>query len=90
MKRAIIIVVDSLGVGYMKDVPETRPQDIGSNTFKHLLDNAEKIDIPNFEKLGINKILKHPRLSNKDNMGSYGILNLEHYGADSFVGQSAP
>lgn len=86
MKRAIVVVVDSLGVGYMEDVPKTRPQDTGANTFKHLLDNAEKIEIPNFEMLGINKILKHPRLDNMDNMGSYGILNLEHYGADSFVG----
>ena len=36
MKRAIVIVVDSLGVGCMEDVPETRPQDMGANTFKHL------------------------------------------------------
>ena len=86
MKRAIVIVVDSLGVGCMEDVPETRPQDMGANTFKHLLDNAGKIEIPSFEKLGINEILKHPRLSNVDNIGSYGILNLEHHGADSFVG----
>ena len=86
MKRAIVIVVDSLGIGYMEDVIKIRPQDMGANTFKHLLDKVEEIEIPNFEKLGINKILKHPRLSNRDNIGSYGILNLEHYGADSFVG----
>lgn len=86
MKRAIVVVVDSLGVGHMEDVYETRPQDVGANTFIHLLDKAKKINIPNFERLGINKILKHERLNQVDNLGSYGILNLEHYGADSYVG----
>lgn len=86
MKRAIVVVVDSLGVGYMEDVYEYRPRDIGSNTFSHILDKAKKIEIPNFERLGINKVLKHERLRNIDNMASYGILNLEHYGADSYVG----
>ena len=37
-KRAILIVVDSLGIGYMEDVKKTRPQDIGANTFFHLQD----------------------------------------------------
>ncbi|GMG95444.1 phosphopentomutase [Tepidimicrobium xylanilyticum] len=86
MKRAIVVVVDSLGVGHMEDVYETRPQDVGANTFIHLLDKAKKINIPNFERLGINKILKHKRLNPVDNLGSYGVLNLEHYGADSYVG----
>lgn len=86
MKRAIVVVVDSLGVGYMDDVPKIRPQDMGANTFKHILDNVERIKIPYFERLGINKILQHPRLNKINNMGSFGVLNLEHYGADSFVG----
>ncbi len=59
---------------------------MGANTFKHILDNVERIKIPYFERLGINKILQHPRLNKINNMGSFGVLNLEHYGADSFVG----
>lgn len=86
MKRAILVVVDSLGIGYMNDVHKYRPQDIGANTFGHILDKAKSIEIPNFQKLGINNIINHNRLSNIDNIGSYGILNLEHYGADSYVG----
>lgn len=86
MKRAILVVVDSLGVGYMEDVHETRPQDVGANTFVHLLDKANKVNISNFERLGINKILNHNSLKKVDNLASYGILNLEHYGADSYVG----
>lgn len=86
MKRAILLVVDSLGVGYMEDVRESRPQDLGANTFKHLLDRADRVEIPNFERLGINKLLNHPRLARMDNMASYGVLNLAHFGADSYVG----
>lgn len=86
VKRVIILVVDSLGVGFMEDARETRPQDVGANTFMHILDKASTIDIPNFEKLGINKILKHPRLKAMDNLASYGILNLAHFGADSYAG----
>lgn len=85
-KRAIILILDSLGVGYMDDVKETRPQDIGANTFKHILDNAKNIEIPNLEKLGINKIVKHNRLKKTKNTASYGKLNLKHYGADSYAG----
>lgn len=86
MKRAILLVVDSLGVGYMEDVKESRPQDLGANTFKHLLDRAGQVEIPNLERLGINKLLNHPRLAKMDNMASYGVLNLAHFGADSYVG----
>jgi phosphopentomutase len=85
-KRAILIVVDSLGIGYMEDVKKTRPQDIGANTFFHLLDESKNLSIPNLERLGINKLLNHPRLQNTDNLASYGIVELEHYGADSYSG----
>lgn len=70
----------------MEDVLETRPQDKGANTFSHILDTAEKIEIPNLERLGINKILNHKRLKDIDNEASYGKLNLKHYGADSYAG----
>lgn len=86
MKRVIVIVVDSLGIGHMEDAHDYRPQDVGANTFKHILDKAENIQIKNFERLGINKILNHERLKDIDNIGSYGVLNLEHFGADSYVG----
>lgn len=85
-KRVILLVVDSLGIGHMSDVIKVRPQDFGANTFVHLLDNAEDIKILNFQRLGINKLLSHKRLSNTENLASYGIMELEHYGADSYAG----
>lgn len=84
-KRAILLILDSLGVGYMKDVKDVRPRDVSANTFYHILDQAEKIDIPNLEKLGINQVVRHQRLKTGD-MASFGSLNLQHYGADSYAG----
>ncbi|MCG8640169.1 MAG: phosphopentomutase, partial [Desulfobacterales bacterium] len=60
--------------------------DKGANTFYHILNKADKIDIPNLEKLGINQILNHSRLRRGCSLASYGVLNLEHYGADSYAG----
>ncbi len=86
MKRVILVVVDSLGVGAMDDAAASRPQDAGANTFKHVLDQASRIDLPNFERLGINRILHHPRLAAEGGLGAVGVLNLAHSGADSYVG----
>ncbi len=85
-KRAIVLIIDSLGVGHMEDVVNIRPQDRGANTFYHILDKAENISIPNLSRLGINKIVKHPRLNGGTGIASYGVLNLQHYGADSYAG----
>ncbi|GGE55379.1 phosphopentomutase [Pullulanibacillus camelliae] len=87
-KRAIVLILDSLGVGYMEDAKESRPEDIGANTFYHILDQAEAINIPQLEHLGINQLLHHPRLSGREALASYGTLNLQHEGADSFAGHN--
>jgi phosphopentomutase len=86
MKRVILVIIDSLGVGAMDDVAEVRSQDMGANTFKHILDQAERLEIPNLERLGINQILMHPRLSGDKQLGAVGVLNLAHAGADSYMG----
>ncbi|MFD1394586.1 phosphopentomutase [Kroppenstedtia eburnea] len=85
-KRAILLILDSLGVGAMDDVPKVRPRDVGADTFRHILDQAEQIEIPNLEKLGINQLLHHPRLRNQPPLASWGTLNLQHEGADSYAG----
>ena len=85
-RRAIVLILDSLGVGYMEDVLQVRPQDEGANTFRHILDRARKIHIPNLEWLGIGSILKHPSLAVNSAAASYGTLKLEHDGADSYAG----
>lgn len=86
MKRVILLVIDSLGVGYMDDVKKNRPQDTGANTFYHILDKATGFNIPTLEALGINSILNHPKLENIKPLASYGTMNLLHQGADSYAG----
>lgn len=86
-KRVILLILDSLGIGFMEDVMQVRPQDEGANTFYHILDQARKIEIPNLEKLGIGRLVGHPRLKGHHHgIASYGILNLQHEGADSYAG----
>ena len=87
-KRAIVLILDSLGVGVMDDIKPDRLQDEGANTFKHILDQASVIHIPQLEWLGINHILHHPRLAppSQQPQASYGTLKLQHTGADSYAG----
>ena len=37
MARFVVLVIDSFGVGAMKDVTLVRPQDAGANTCGHIL-----------------------------------------------------
>src|SRR5215207_518151 len=65
--RAIILVLDALGIGAMEDVPRTRPRDSGANTLLHLLEWAEhnldkSLSLPNLARLGLGKVLEHPAL----------------------------
>ena len=36
MARFVVLVIDSFGVGAMKDVTQVRPQDAGANTCGHI------------------------------------------------------
>jgi phosphopentomutase len=87
MKRVILLVIDSLGVGAMSDVDTVRPQDKGANTLKHVAEAKEDFNIPNLEALGIGYLvdsrkIKRPRYL----LGSYGKSNLAHFGADTYQG----
>ncbi len=52
--RVILIVLDSLGVGYSKDAGEFG--DTGANTLGHIIENNPNLRIPNLKKLGIGKL----------------------------------
>lgn len=53
-KRIFVIVLDSLGIGYMEDAEKYN--DKGSNTLIHIADTVGKLNIPNLNKLGINDL----------------------------------
>ena len=50
-KRIFTIVLDSLGIGQMKDSPEYG--DVGVNTLGHIAERVKELHIPNLETLGI-------------------------------------
>ena len=50
-KRVFIIVLDSLGIGPMKDSPDYG--DVGVNTLGHIAEHANEFCIPNLRKLGL-------------------------------------
>ncbi|AGB19324.1 phosphopentomutase [Thermoanaerobacterium thermosaccharolyticum] len=85
--RAIILVIDSLGVGEMIDVPIVRPQDRGANTLKHVSEINENYRLPNLEAMGIGYLVDSKTLCKVANpIASYGCSNLAHEGADTFQG----
>lgn len=86
-RRFIVIVLDSFGVGYMDDVPEVRPEDIGANTCRHILEKFPKLQLDNLEKLGImNALGEEVGAMKKSSFCTYGKAKLMHYGGDTFFG----
>ena len=52
MKRGIVIVLDSLGIGAMKDA-EAYGDKLSYNTFLSALSQGKLSDIPNLSRLGL-------------------------------------
>lgn len=87
MNRFVVIVLDSFGVGYMKDVVEVRPQDVGANTCKHILEKFPDLRLPNLERLGLmNALGEEIGVMKKSIAAVYGKASLMHEGADTFLG----
>lgn len=87
MGKFVVVILDSFGVGAMKDVPKVRRADIGSNTALHILKNKKNLEIPNLLSLGLmNAIGKEIGSYHFSNTANWGISNLQHQGADSFLG----
>lgn len=86
MKRAIIIVIDSMGVGAMpdcreyKDIPEC-------NTFKNVAAFCKGLNLPNLQKLGLGNIMESDGVcSVKNPIGQYGIMSEKSKGKDTTTG----
>lgn len=87
MKRVILLVIDSLGVGEMEDVMKVRPQDKGANTLKHVAEAVKDFNIPSLEALGVGYLVDSEKIKRPANpLGSYGKSKLAHFGADTYQG----
>lgn len=87
MARFVVLVIDSFGVGAMKDVARVRPQDAGANTCGHILAQMPQLQLPTLEKLGlINALGYEPGVMKPSASAVWGVAELQHEGGDTFMG----
>lgn len=86
MKRAVIIVIDSMGIGAMpdcrdfNDVPEC-------NTLKHVCEFNNGLKVPNLEKMGLGNIQNFKGISPMGNpIAQYGTMKENAKGKDTTTG----
>lgn len=84
-RRIFTIVLDSLGIGEMKDSAEYG--DVGVNTLGHIAESVENFRIPNLQKLGIANLCHLANVESVDNpIGRYTRLNERSHGKDTMTG----
>ena len=86
MKRAIVIVIDSMGIGAMDDcgdfgdVPEC-------NTLKHVCEFNNGLNVPFLSKMGLGNIQDFMGIAKTDNpIASYGTMIEKSKGKDTTTG----
>ncbi|MEO0092050.1 MAG: phosphopentomutase [candidate division WOR-3 bacterium] len=84
-KRAIILLLDGVGVGELHDAHLYNDQ--GSNTLKNLSEKIPNFCLPNFEKLGLGNIIDIKGVKRNDSaLASYGKMAECSPGKDSTSG----
>ena len=87
MGRFVVIVLDGFGVGAMADAIKVRPEDVGANTCKHIMEKRPDLYLPNLEKLGLmNALGEEIGLMKFSKHANFGKGELMHFGADTFYG----
>jgi len=85
MKRAIIIVLDSVGMGELPDA--AKYGDEGSNTLGNIAKNLPDFSLPNLESLGLGNIDGMTGYEpSKNPLGSYGRMAEKSAGKDTTTG----
>jgi len=79
--RIIILIMDSVGCGYQKDYKKF--QNKKSNTLKSIYNSNKNFNLPNLEKLGLNKILFNSSLRGR---AVAGKMQEKTLGNDTFAG----
>jgi phosphopentomutase len=84
MKRVLLLVLDSVGVGELPDAHLYG--DEGSNTLGHIIEAVPGIKLPNLSRLGLGKILPLKALESQDILGAYGKMAELSTGKDTTTG----
>lgn len=81
-KRAIVIVLDSLGIGALPDAAAFG--DEGSNTLRHILERMPDLRIPNLRALGLGRLMGAQDAVRED--AGYGRMRERSRGKDTTTG----
>src|SRR4051794_4662193 len=83
--RAVLLVIDGLGVGAMPDGEEA---DRGSHTLRAVQEQAGPLRLPNLLALGLGDVagVEGLRPCGARSGGGRGRLELRHPGADTYMG----
>ncbi len=85
-KRAIMIVIDSMGCGAIEDAEEYG-DDLSCNTIVNLANATGGLCVPNLEKLGLGNIVDIKGVRRVDSpLADYGILKMKSNGKDTTTG----
>lgn len=86
MKRAIIMVIDSMGIGAMPDCEKFGDKP-SCNTLKNLCEYNNGINVPNLEKMGLGNIQDFKGINSVDTpIAQYGTLQEKSMGKDTTTG----
>lgn len=84
-KRVIIIVLDSVGVGYMDDAAEFG--DTGANTLANTAEAVGGLNLPNLQKLGLGNIIDIKGVPSVPSpLGKFGKMREASKGKDTMTG----
>lgn len=84
-KRIFTIVIDSMGIGAMKDANEYG--DSGADTLGHISETVEEFNIPNLQKLGLANLHPLKQVEKVEHsIGYYMAMNEASHGKDTMVG----
>ena len=85
MKRVVLIVLDSVGVGEMPDAKMYG--DKGSHTLDHTFEACKGLNIPNLKKLGLGNIEGVKALGKEESViGAFGKSSEKSIGKDTVTG----
>lgn len=84
-KRIFLVVIDSLGIGAMKDAAEYG--DAGADTLGHIDQTVKELKLPTMEKLGLGNLCTLSHVVPSDHpLGYYARLNEASLGKDTMTG----
>lgn len=84
-KRIFLVVIDSLGIGAMKDAAEYG--DAGADTLGHIDRTVKELKLPAMERLGLGNLCTLSHVASSDHpLGYYARLNEASLGKDTMTG----